>query len=113
MLESDKPQQRTTASPSLGIRSGLHRTAAKDYEPEETATGRRWIRWMHKCGIKQWIVPGIIAASTLVKVAIGLGSYSGVHCWIINIGFVVALLRKFMIISFTYRSKYATYVWRL
>jgi alpha-1,3-glucosyltransferase len=53
---------------------------------------------MHKRGIKQWIVPGIIAASTLIKVAIGLGSYSGVHCHII--GFVVALLMKFMIISF-------------
>ncbi|KAF9475649.1 glucosyltransferase [Pholiota conissans] len=32
---------------------------------------------MHKRGIKQWIVPGVIAASTLIKVAIGLGSYSG------------------------------------
>ncbi|KAF8195559.1 glycosyltransferase family 57 protein [Pholiota molesta] len=77
VLEIDKSQQQMRVSPSLSIRSGLHHTAAKDHEPEETATGRRWIRWMHKRGIKQWIVPGIIAASTLIKVAIGLGSYSG------------------------------------
>jgi alpha-1,3-glucosyltransferase len=46
-------------------------------EAEGTAMGRRWIRWMHKRGIKEWVVPGVIAASTLVKFAIGLGSYSG------------------------------------
>ncbi|KAF8158135.1 ALG6, ALG8 glycosyltransferase family-domain-containing protein [Crassisporium funariophilum] len=39
--------------------------------------GRRWIRWLHKGGMKAWVVPGIIGASTLVKFAIGLGSYSG------------------------------------
>ncbi|KAF9463046.1 glucosyltransferase [Collybia nuda] len=32
---------------------------------------------MHKRGIKQWVVPGAILASTLVKSGIGLGSYSG------------------------------------
>ena len=46
-------------------------------EPESTAMGRRWIRWMHKRGIKEWVIPGVIAASTLVKFLIGLGSYSG------------------------------------
>ncbi|KAF8967145.1 glucosyltransferase [Flammula alnicola] len=55
----------------------MGRTSGKVYEPEETAMARRWIRWMHKRGFKQWVVPGIIAVSTLVKLAIGLGSYSG------------------------------------
>ncbi|KAF8903146.1 glucosyltransferase [Gymnopilus junonius] len=32
---------------------------------------------MHKHDIKQWIVPGILAASTIVKFSIGLGTYSG------------------------------------
>lgn len=49
----------------------------KVHEAEGTAMGRRWIRWMHKRGIQKWVVPGIITASTLVKFAIGLGSYSG------------------------------------
>lgn len=49
----------------------------KVHEAEGTAMGRRWIRWMHKRGIEKWVEPGIIAASTLVKFAIGLGSYSG------------------------------------
>ena len=49
----------------------------KVHEAEGTAMGRRWIRWMHKRGIEEWVIPGIIAASTLVKFAIGLGPYSG------------------------------------
>jgi alpha-1,3-glucosyltransferase len=52
-------------------------SSGKVYEAEGTAMGRRWIRWMHKRGIEEWVIPGVIAASTLVKFAIGLGSYSG------------------------------------
>lgn len=52
-------------------------SSGKVHEAEGTSMGRRWIRWMHKRGIEEWVVPGIIAASTLVKFAIGLGSYSG------------------------------------
>ena len=47
------------------------------HEGEGAAMGRRWIRWMHKRGIEEWVIPGVIAASTFVKFAIGLGSYSG------------------------------------
>ena len=49
----------------------------KVHEAEASAMGRRWIRWMHKRGIEEWAIPGVIAASTLVKFAVGLGSYSG------------------------------------
>ncbi|KAK7681619.1 hypothetical protein QCA50_015352 [Cerrena zonata] len=38
---------------------------------------RRWVRWMHKHNIKQWVLPCAILAVTLVKWCIGLGSYSG------------------------------------
>ncbi len=50
-------------------------------EPMEPAMGRRWLRWMHKRGLKQWVVPGIMGASTLVKLLIGLGPYSGSCSW--------------------------------
>lgn len=43
----------------------------------EAAMGRRWIRWLHKKGMKEWVVPGAILASTFVKCCMGLGSYSG------------------------------------
>lgn len=39
--------------------------------------GRRWVRWMHRYNMKNWVVPSAIAASTLVKWCIGLGTYSG------------------------------------
>jgi alpha-1,3-glucosyltransferase len=71
LLESERQQVRH-ASPS-----DSSWVTGKAHEPEETAMGKRWIRWMHKRSIKQYVVPGILAASTLVKFAIGLGTYSG------------------------------------
>ena len=38
---------------------------------------RRWVRWMHKHNVKQWVLPCTVLAVTLVKWCIGLGSYSG------------------------------------
>ncbi|KAJ7644149.1 glycosyltransferase family 57 protein [Roridomyces roridus] len=43
----------------------------------ELAMGRRWLRWMHKRGVKDWVVPSLVLASTCVKFSVGLGSYSG------------------------------------
>ncbi|KAJ7761486.1 glycosyltransferase family 57 protein [Mycena maculata] len=43
----------------------------------EHAMGRRWIRWMHKRGVKAWVLPSVLLASTCIKVSMGLGSYSG------------------------------------
>lgn len=65
---------------SSSIQTGLsvrHQLRPKAHEPEEIATGRRWIRWMHKSGMKQWVVPATIVVATLIKLVIGLGSYSG------------------------------------
>ena len=46
-------------------------------QEEEQAFGRRWSRWMHRNGVKHWIVPCTLLASVLVRWCIGLGSYSG------------------------------------
>ncbi|KAJ7069714.1 glycosyltransferase family 57 protein [Mycena amicta] len=39
----------------------------------EHAMARRWVRWMHKRGVKAWLVPCVLLASTCVKFAVGLG----------------------------------------
>jgi len=39
--------------------------------------GRRWIWWMHKRGMKELVVPGVIVVSVLVRLIMGLASYSG------------------------------------
>lgn len=58
--------------------------AEVDREREKDGMGKAWIRWMHKRGIKAWIVPLLVLASTLVKFCIGLGSYSGEFVRILN-----------------------------
>jgi len=64
------------------VSPGAHRNASwatgKTHELEESTTGRRWIRWMHKRALKQWVVPGILAVSTLVKFAMALGDRKSV-----------------------------------
>lgn len=93
LLASGKLEQ-VPVSPSL--RGGLHRTSGRALEPEETGSGRRWIRWMHKRGIKTWVVPGVIAGATLLKFAIGLGSYSGVHiCLVVYIYLLTTAIHMF------------------
>ncbi len=49
----------------------------KEKEKEKEGTGKVWIKWMHRRGIKAWVVPLLVLLSTLVKFAIGLGTYSG------------------------------------
>lgn len=39
--------------------------------------GKRWVRWMHKRNSRVWVVPSAIGAAVFVKLALGLGSYSG------------------------------------
>ncbi|GLB38327.1 putative ALG6 ALG8 glucosyltransferase family protein [Lyophyllum shimeji] len=58
------------------VRPSSTRQERADAETSATM-GRRWIRWMHKRGLKQWVVPMGILAAVLVKACIGLGSYSG------------------------------------
>ena len=50
---------------------------AKEHGGWEGGFAKRWIRWMHKEGMKQWILPCVLLATMWIKWAIGLGSYSG------------------------------------
>ncbi|KAH7885017.1 ALG6, ALG8 glycosyltransferase family-domain-containing protein [Phlebopus sp. FC_14] len=51
----------------------------KEHEEDrgDIGAGRRWVRWMHRHGMKAWVVPTAIIASMWVKWCIGLGGYSG------------------------------------
>ena len=51
--------------------------ADKETLLQEQGFGRRWLRWMHKNGVKHWVVPCTLLASALVRLCVGLGSYSG------------------------------------
>ncbi|KAH9049839.1 glucosyltransferase [Lactarius hengduanensis] len=51
--------------------------AEKETPLQEQGLGRRWLRWMHKNGLKHWVVPCTLLASAVVRWCIGLGSYSG------------------------------------
>ncbi|KAI0050368.1 glycosyltransferase family 57 protein [Auriscalpium vulgare] len=44
---------------------------------ERGGMGRRWVRWMLRSGLREWVVPSAVLASLLVKWTLGLGSYSG------------------------------------
>ena len=41
----------------------------------EQGFGRRWLRWMHRNGVKHWVVPCMLLASVWVWWWIGLSSY--------------------------------------
>ncbi|KAI0087799.1 ALG6, ALG8 glycosyltransferase family-domain-containing protein [Irpex rosettiformis] len=72
LLESDrerwKPPLPTIQQgvPSRGEKNDLHNSPA-----------RGWVRWMHRQGLKDWVIIIAIVLSVLVKWCIGLGSYSG------------------------------------
>ena len=44
-----------------------------DSAKEETGTARRWIRWMHKQGIRRYIMPLLVLCSVLVARAAFIG----------------------------------------
>ncbi|TDL22242.1 hypothetical protein BD410DRAFT_272741 [Rickenella mellea] len=67
----DRTQERRAS-----LRPSTINTTTDDDEREGGA-GKRWIRWMHKHGMKHWVVPCTILASVCVKWSTGLGSYSG------------------------------------
>ena len=74
LMENERPR-RTSVSPSF-LRHGT-RAKSKSVLAEEHSMGKRWVRWMHKNGMKQLVVPAAIAGSLWVRWAIGLASYSG------------------------------------
>jgi alpha-1,3-glucosyltransferase len=80
-LPSGKLNHRLSFSSSIENRhlpSSIRQEKEKlDIEKEESSMGKRWVRWMHKTGMKGWVVPTAILGSTLVKWCVGLGPYSG------------------------------------
>lgn len=62
-----------------GSQTGSSGSTRRDQEDSrhDPGAGRRWVRWMHKQGMKAWVVPLGIATSAWVKWCIGLGNYSG------------------------------------
>lgn len=46
-------------------------------ERDKEGMGKAWIKWMHKRGARDWVVPLLVLTSTLVKFCISLSSYSG------------------------------------
>lgn len=74
LMDYEKPQ-RSPLSPTF-LRNET-KSRVKQPVVEEHGAGKRWIRWMHKHGLKNWVVPGVVVASIWVRWCIGLGSYSG------------------------------------
>lgn len=77
LLDHDK---RTSTSTLATIPQGIAQSGEKIEGPYSPA--RRWTRWMHKQGMRDWVVPLAILCSVLVRWCVGLGSYSGwlSHC---------------------------------
>ncbi|KAH7919268.1 hypothetical protein BV22DRAFT_1023274 [Leucogyrophana mollusca] len=71
LMEQEKMVRGITASAS-------HLKERQESEDDLGPGGaRRWVRWMHRHGMKAWVVPCAVAASMWVKWCIGLGTYSG------------------------------------
>ncbi|KAF5385698.1 hypothetical protein D9757_005525 [Collybiopsis confluens] len=52
-------------------------TSVKETSSPETGAGRRWIRWSHKRGMRASLITVVFLTCVLVKMCVGLGSYSG------------------------------------
>lgn len=94
-IRTPSPPSSRTISPTTSIRGGGFSRTSGHYSSyvsfsavmedgkgppllqEEQGFGRRWLRWMHRNGVKHWVVPCTLLASVLVRWCIGLGSYSG------------------------------------
>jgi len=97
-IRTPSPSSSRAISPATPLRGGNPRRSRQNYRfasfstvmdaqagnlkgPEvpvhEQGLGRRWLRWMHKNGVKHWVVPCTLLASVLVRWCIGLGPYSG------------------------------------
>jgi alpha-1,3-glucosyltransferase len=74
LMEHERPRRSSWSSTFL--RNEV-KVGSKGTPTGEPGLGKRWIRWMHGHGMKQWVVPSAIIASIWIRWGIGLGSYSG------------------------------------
>lgn len=91
----------------VGLAGALRQERESDQE-DTGGAGKRWIRWMHKHRMRQWVVPCAILASAWVKWCIGLGSYSGTRISSLESG--EALSTRHLPLR---RGTDSTNVWRL
>ncbi|KDQ62345.1 glycosyltransferase family 57 protein [Jaapia argillacea MUCL 33604] len=55
----------------------LEKEKEKERVEEMSGMGRRWLKWMHRNGMKEWVLGAVIGGSMWVKWCVSLGSYSG------------------------------------
>jgi len=90
-LYQNQPLQNKNRSGSFGFSTGIGPSStfagrySHDYHRDgldavgaDDRMGKAWIRWMHKRGIKVWVLPLLVLISALLKFCIGLGTYSGI-----------------------------------
>lgn len=73
------------------IQKSLSKDSTGKEKDVEHGAARRWLRWMHKNGLKAWIVPCIVVTTTWIKLCTSLGSYSGEL--ILSVGKIRLLIR--------------------
>ncbi|KAG1844658.1 glycosyltransferase family 57 protein [Suillus subalutaceus] len=66
-----------TSSGDEWLNRGASPVSASSVGSGTIGAGRRFVRWMHRNNMKNWMIPSAIAVSTLVKWCIGFGTYSG------------------------------------
>lgn len=100
LMEHQRPR-RSSWSPAV-LRDEV-KVKLKASSEEEHGMGKRWIRWMHKHGMKQWVVITVVIASIWVRWAIGLGLFSGEFSRTCQV----------QSLEQSHRIQHSTYVWRL
>lgn len=80
----------STSQPSIRVRPADDDKRASN----EGSMSRRWVRWMHKQGMKHWVLPSVILISTWIKWSIGLGTYSGEYLSCVTQTFAQCLFDK-------------------
>jgi alpha-1,3-glucosyltransferase len=75
-------RRRQVSNASVASTSALHKSALLRSRPQTTsssqqALGTQYIRFMHKWNLKSLVIPLSVAFATLLKLCIGMGSYSG------------------------------------
>lgn len=52
-------------------------SASSASQPQHDSLAKRWVRWMHKSRMAHLATPVAIGAAVIVRLAVGLGSFSG------------------------------------
>ncbi|THH19193.1 hypothetical protein EW146_g1921 [Bondarzewia mesenterica] len=86
--QTPSPSSSRAISPAVSYRQHLHFGTLMDAKErlghdrdgeqrDSGGMGRRWLRWMHRHGMRDWVLLCAVLGSALVKWSVGLGTYSG------------------------------------